>query len=243
MEAKWYESFFSGVAVEMWQRAISPAQTHAETDFLVDALRLPAGGRVLDVPCGHGRHSVVLAERGFRVTGADLSRDALEAAHASSAGVDWVLGDMRQLPWRAEFDGVFCFGNSFGYLEHEATLEFLLAVSRVLKPGGRFAIETGMAAESILPTLQSRRWYQLGDILFLSSNRYDTSESRLHIEYTFVRGGQSETRQASTACYTAAEIRRMLEGVGLRTVALYAGIDRKPYELGSPSLLLVSEKV
>ena len=91
---------------------------------------------------------------------------------------------MRELPWDAEFDGGLCFGNSFGLLDPEGARGFLVAVARTLKPGSRFAIETGMAAESILPHLQKTRWFRVGDIYILSENPYHPRESRLDIQYT-----------------------------------------------------------
>src|SRR5262249_31607601 len=155
--------------------------TAAEADFLERQLKMPRGGRILDVPCGMGRHSVEMAKRGYRVTGVDLSRECIEDARKSGAAarvdVAWRQADMRDLPWHAEFDGAFCFGNSFGYLEPAATRDFLRAASAALKPGARFALDYGLAAECILPRLREREWCQVGDILFLEENRYHPNES------------------------------------------------------------------
>src|SRR5437868_3960234 len=138
----WWRTFFSGLPVEMWLRVPTEEQTRAEVDFIEKVLRLGPGAKVLDVPCGGGRHSLELAARGHRVTGVDLSDDFLQAARAGAAArslpVAWEQREMTDLPWREEFDGAFCFGNSFGYLEDEANARFLAAVARALKPGGRF---------------------------------------------------------------------------------------------------------
>ena len=93
---------------------------------------------------------------------------------------------------------------------------FLSGVARALKPGARFVVETGMAAESILPNLEERMWYQIEDVLMTIEHRYQAQESCLDTEYTFVRAGKSETRQAKHWVYTVAEIRRMLERAGQR---------------------------
>ncbi|MGI9070636.1 MAG: SAM-dependent methyltransferase [Bryobacteraceae bacterium] len=77
---------------------------------------------------------------------------------------------MRELPWISEFDGAYCFGNSFCYLDRVNAAAFLDGIARALKPGGRFAVETGMAAESILPGLVKTRWFKAGDIFMLSKN-------------------------------------------------------------------------
>src|SRR5262245_29116386 len=190
LEFEWFEAFFKDVAVDCWVRAMVPATTIAETDFLEATFKAVRGGRLLDVPCGHGRHAVELANRGFRVTGVDLSEDALRLARLETSSVDWVRCDMRTLSWESEFDGAFCFGNSLAYLDHEEAGNFLWALSRALKPGSRLVIDTGMAAESILPTRQQKRWFRLGGMLMLSENRYVAEKSRLDIDYTFVHEGK-----------------------------------------------------
>ncbi len=251
MRNDWYEHFFSGVALDFWRNAVTYAmpagQTREEADFLVSALKLPPGGRVLDCPCGNGRHSLELAARGYRVTGIDLAAEFIAEAKgaAADAGVDaeFLEREMRALDADGEFDGAFCFGNSFGYLGHEGDGAFLAAIARTLKPGGRFALDTGLVAESLLPKLENRRWMQVGDILYLSVNRYEAAESRLDTEYTFIREGRRETREASYFIYTLAELRRMLSAAGLRPTEYYGGFDRRPYELGSQRLLLAAEKL
>lgn len=245
MESEWYKDFFRGVALDVWRGAVSPEQTRAEADFLEKVLEPSPGARLLDVPCGNGRHSLELASRGYRTTGVDIAEEFVREAKSQAASglqAEFLLGDMRHLPWQSEFDGAFCLGNSFGYTEHKGAVDFLSALSRTLKRGSRFALETGLAAESILPKLQERAWVQMGNILFLSARRYEAAESRLYIQYTFVCDGKQETREASQQVYTVAEIRRLLEQAGLGTLALYSSLDQQPYQLGSPRLLLVAEK-
>jgi SAM-dependent methyltransferase len=246
MQSEWYKHFFHGVALDVWRNAVAPEQTRAEADFLEKVLERSPGARLLDVPCGNGRHSLELASRGYRTTGVDIAEEFVHEAQSralSGLQAEFLLGDMRHLPWQSEFDGAFCFGNSFGYTEHTGTVDFVSALSRTLKRGSRFVLETGLAAESILPRLQERGWVQIDNILFLSARRYEAAESRLYIQYTFVRDGKQETREASQQVYTVAEIRRLLEQAGLRTLALYSSLDQQPYQLGSPRLILVAKKM
>jgi SAM-dependent methyltransferase len=246
MQNDWYKSFFTGVALDMWSNAMTPEITETEAGFLADVLELQPGSSVLDVPCGNGRHSIALAKRGYKVIGIDLAPQFIERAGAVAAAArvnpEFNCADMRELPPQAAFDAAFCFGNSFGYLDHAGTCVFLSAVAETLRTGARFVIETGIAAESILPKLQERSWTDVGDILFLSSRRYNVADSRLEIDYTFIRDGVRETRPAATYVYTVAEIRRMLEAVGLSVVSMYSTFDKRPYEFGSPRLLVVAQK-
>jgi SAM-dependent methyltransferase len=161
------------------------------------------------------------ASRGYSLTGVDSSQEFLAAARAATTfPIRWILGDMCDLPWSGEFDGVYCSGNSFGYLDAAGAARFLAAVMRVLKPGGRFVMDTGMAAESILPTLGTGRSHRLGDMIVLSENRYYPAESRLDIDYTFIQNGKVETHPTTSYCFTVGEICRMHMAAGLEVLEL-----------------------
>jgi SAM-dependent methyltransferase len=243
MQSDWQGAFFRGVALDAWRRIINPEMTCTEADFLERAFDVGPGAQLLDVPCGNGRHSIELAGRGYRMTGLDLSEEFIaEARNATSLAVRWVRADMCSLPWVSEFDGAYCLGNSFGYLAWEQARQLLAAVARGLKPGARFVMDTGMAAESILPSLARTGWFRLGDILMLRENRYHPAESRFDIDYTFVRGGAIETRPTMSYLFTAGELCRMHREAGLRPLELLGSTDAEPYQIGSPRLILVSAK-
>ena len=242
MKSEWFETFFQGPAVDFWTRAMTPAFTLADVDFLEKALEVNPGARLLDIPCGNGRHSIELGRRGYRTTGIDLSDEFLAAARAE-LDADWRSGDMRALQLEpSTFDGAFCFGNSFGYLDHTGVAAFLSALAGALKPGAKLVIETGMTAESILPTMVQKRWHRLGDLMILSENRYDPWESCLHVDYTFVRGSVIETRPTVHYVFTSAELRRMLDAAGFDTLSLHGGVAGEPYQLGSPRLIIIARR-
>jgi SAM-dependent methyltransferase len=243
MQSDWQETFFRGVALDAWRRIVNPEMTRTEVEFLERALDVGTGAQLLDVPCGNGRQAIELARRGYGMTGLDLSEEFLaEARSATALAVRWVRADMRSLGWVSEFDGAYCLGNSFCYLAWEETRQFLAGVARALKPGARFVVDTGMAAESILPAPARTRWFRLGDILMLSESRYDAAQSRLDIDYTFVRGGEVETRPTSSCVFTAGELGRMHREAGLRPLELLGSTNAEPYQIGSPRLILVSAR-
>ena len=245
-ESEWWRGFFSGVAVDLWLRFTSDQLTRDETDFIESILRLEPGSHVLDVPCGGGRHSIEMSRRGHKPTGVDLSADFLKAARAQSSEkrleVEWHQREMTDLPWRSEFDGAFCFGNSFGYLDDAGNARFLAAVFQALKPGAWFVLDTGMTAESIFPSFQERRWFQVGDILFLINGRYDHATGRMETEYTFIRDGKSEVRPASTRVPAYRDLCGMLEAAGFAGCEAYSSLAREPFRLGSQRLLLVAAR-
>ncbi len=248
MQPEWFETFFQSVAVEFWNRAIPPSHTLMEVDFLEQALAPPPGASLLDIPCGSGRHSVELARRGYRMTGIDLSADFLSLARAGAVEaqvqVDLRHGDMRGPGLAAQtFDGAFCFGNSFPYLDRPGVTAFLAALSRAIRPGGKLVIDTGCAAESILPTLVPQRWHRFDDIIVISRASYIASASRLDINYTFIQGGKIETRPSSSYVFTIAELTRMLAEAGFDVGSRNSGFAGERYELGSPRLVLTAQRV
>jgi SAM-dependent methyltransferase len=242
----WYEGFFEGLVLDLWREAIPPEHTRAECDFLERELGLRPGDPVLDVPCGDGRHAALMASRGYRLTGVDFSAGQIAAARRRPApdgpAVEWIQAEMRDLPWEARFAAAYCLGNSFGYLDPPGTRAFLSAVGRSLRPGGRFAMDTGMAAECILPRFEPHQRAQVGDILFVEENRYRVEESCIETTYTLTRGDQSVTRTGLQWVFTLREIRELFAGAGLTVVACYGSPERAPMALGTPCMVLVAEK-
>ena len=149
---------------------------------------------------------------------------------------------MRELPSQEEFDGAFCFGNSFGYLDDEGNPNFLKAVARVMKPGARFILDAPAVAECLLPAFQERRWFEIGGITFLSNSRYDHEQGRTFTEYTFIRDGKVDKRPASQRIYTYSDLVRLLGEAGFETISSYGSLNEEPFKLGSQRLLIVAQK-
>jgi SAM-dependent methyltransferase len=240
------ETFFSGLFVEVWRDVMPEEVTAREADFLVQQLKLSPGARVLDVPCGVGRHSCALAARGFALTGVDLSSACLREAHTLAArkgvSVAWEHRDMSDLPWDGVFDGAFAMGNSFGYADDPHDARFLRAVARALKPGGSFVLDYPAVAEALLPHYQERTWLQIGDTLFLRAGRYDPAAGRIDTEYTLIRDGNRETKQWTQRVYTFREFCRLVTDAGFTDLQAFASISREPFKLGSQGLLLTATK-
>lgn len=246
MQTNWWENFFHGVALDFWRAVVSDEQTRGEADFIQKQLQLSAGASVLDVPCGNGRLSIELARRGFLLTGVDIAGEFIAEARmkSSAAGVpiDWYERDMRELPWTGEFDGAFCFGNSFGYLDDNGNADFLKAVSKALRPGARFVVDSGAIAECLLPAFQEHRSMEVGGITLVAVSRYDHAQGRLFTEYSFVRDGLTDKRPSSQRVYTYHELAGLLGEAGLEPVSAYSSVAEEPFKLGTHRLLLVSEK-
>jgi len=242
----WWSTFFSGLFVELWLKFPTPEMTRAEADLIEKELDLPPGSKLLDIPCGGGRHAVELARRGYQVTGVDISPEFLEHARASvaasSSSVHLEEREMRDLPWRSHFDGAYCVGNSFAYLDDAGNEAFLRSVFDALAPGGRFVLETGVVLESILMGFEKRAWYEVDGLYFLAARRHEALEGRLHVDYTIIRGERVESRPASYRTYSYRELAALLDRTGFRILASRGAAGTEPYSTGERGLRLILEK-
>jgi len=239
----WYRTFFEGPALDFWRAVTTHEFTREQATSIRGALGLVPGERILDVPCGNGRLALALAAQGMRASGVDLAADfvteARRNARERALEVDFLLGDMRELPWKSEFDAAFCVGNSFGYLEHEGNLEFLAAIARALVPGGRFLLEYPMVAEISLTRPEERDWIDFGGIRMHADSTYDVERSRIDTTYTFERGGELVAREASYQVYTCRELLEILHAAGFASAELWGDLAGTRFARGTSDVLYV----
>jgi ubiquinone/menaquinone biosynthesis C-methylase UbiE len=244
----WYADFFDEDYLRIYGPDLSEERTEQETDHIVERLALPPGSKVLDLCCGHGRHSIALAERGFQVTGQDLSAVFLEKARADAAEagvlVRWVHGDMRQVPFEKEFDAAINMFSAFGYLESEEEDQKVLnQVHRALKPGGQFLLETIHRAW-LIRNFESRGWHIGAEgVVVLEERQFNLLTGRNQVTVTLIdHDGARHLRQHAMRIYSAAELVRMVAQTGLTVEAAYGALDGRELTLDSNRLVLLARR-
>jgi SAM-dependent methyltransferase len=216
-------------------------------DFVLGRLRLPAGARILDLPCGYGRHAALLARRGFRVVGVDLSPAMLAEArrrYAEGPRLRFRRADMRHIAYRDEFDAVVNLYTSFGYFTPAQNVAALRRMARALRPGGRLLIDHRDPDYDV--DLPRRLWYRTGRKRFVLEERHFDRRTRItDSTQLIVIAGQRWVAQKTLRFqeFSLPQWRRMLRRVGLRFLRAYSGYDGRPYRAGSTGrLILVAEK-
>jgi SAM-dependent methyltransferase len=228
-----------------WQ---TPETTGREVTFLCARLGLAPPARILDLCCGHGRHSLELARRGYQVTGLDRSDSALARARAvadtEGLTVRWIQADMRDLPPAGEFDGCLSWFSAFGLLEDDAEdQKVLLAVGTALRPGGRLLIDV-LNHAWLMRNFQPRGWIAAPAGGTLHEERtFDllTGRNVIKATATFPGGERVEVTHALRV-YTLAELVRMLGAAGLRVLGTWGGVDGSTCTLSSRRLLVLAER-
>jgi len=138
----WFADWFGEEYIALYPHRDEREAT-AAVDLFLRRARPPAGGRVLDLACGAGRHLRVLRERGLRAVGLDLSAALLRRARSVAADLPLARGDMRTLPFAGgSLDAVTSFFTSFGYFsEPEEDRKVLQETRRVLSTRGALLID------------------------------------------------------------------------------------------------------
>lgn len=139
----WFKNWFNSSYYHQLYFNRDEKEAAAFIDKLIAFLQPPPYSIMLDVACGKGRHSIQLAQKGFDVTGIDISEDSIhEALQHERQNLHFYVHDMR-LPFRINYyDYAFNFFTSFGYFntrrEHDNAIR---TIAQSLKPQGIFVMD------------------------------------------------------------------------------------------------------
>lgn len=229
----WWDDFFTGPWEQFHLGFATPEQSEKEARQIVKLLDVAPGGRLLDAPCGPGRHARVLARDGYRVTGIDLNAALLEEAKKGGETVTWVRSDLRQMNLTpASFEAAYCFWGSFGFFDDAGDRAFAAAVARALVPGGRFCIDVP-TIEALARLFTDRSWREAGSVLTLEERAYEPRTGRIEAKWTFLRDGERVTKPMSFRLYSAHELCEQLTSAGFSDVQLYESLDGRPWHLAT----------
>lgn len=225
---------------------------------------------ILDCACGTGGHALALAQRGYRVTGADISAQMIARAHANAqrAGlaIPFAVARFQDLysTFNAQFDAVVCLGNSLPHvLTDAAALESLLNMRGCLRSGGAL----------ILHNLNyDKRWKEKPRWFAVNSGPLENRETLVwrFADYSEERGAGSEAQMTTSHAsritfnialftkdeqgawsvdvqstpqrpYRQSEIEMLLRRAGFREIAFYGNLQGDPFDADrSPDLVAVA---
>jgi SAM-dependent methyltransferase len=223
-------------------------QTVREAEFVSNALQAEPGAEILDVGCGYGRHAIELVQRGFNVTGLDLSLPLLiraaDEAQRRALSVNFVHADMREMAFEKQFDGAYSMLTSFGYFDEETNLRVAERIGRALKPGRRFLLDV-VNRDYVVADLPVRVWWEGTGCVVLEEVDFNFHTSRINTHRSIVfEDGRQVEQELSVRAYSLHEIGRLLRQAGFRVIDVSGGLAVRGQFFGaaSRSLLIVAEK-
>ena len=244
-ESKWWKDFFNEHYIKTY--AHIETGTSKEVQGILKFLDLKPKAKLLDLCCGYGRHCIELSQKGFRITGYDLSRFFIErackSAQALGLKIDFVEGDMRKIPFEEEFDACINMFTSFGFFEREEDdSKVLRGVNKALKPGGKFLLDT-INREYLIRNFQARRWVKRGDFVMLEESFFDLFSNRIETTRTLIfEDNKRREYSISLRTYTLSEMIDLLNEANFTLEGVHGDFELREYGLDSPRMILISTK-
>jgi SAM-dependent methyltransferase len=244
---QWFEELFNDDYGRTLPK-LRDAYLAREVKFIEDALGCDKGATILDLGCGPGEQAVALAARGYEVIGIDLSlamlaRAADEAAEKNQR-INFLQGDMRDLTFDEAFDGIYCWGTTFGYFDDAKNMEVVQKIHKALRRGGRFLLDI-YNRDYVVPRTPSMVWFEGEGCVCMDEVHVNAITSRLQVKRTMMmEDGRQREIDYSIRLYALHELGKLLHECGFR-VAEASGDTSTPgsyFGSESPRLLILAEK-
>lgn len=250
MTNDWYRYAFSKEYISIYShRNIAEAQDCV--DLILRSIDIPSQSKIADVPCGAGRHSMIFAERSYKVTGIDLSKDLLQSASQemsdrSEICLNFIRSDIRYLPLKDNtFELVTNLFSSIGYFQSESeNFNTIKELVRICKHGGYFVIDFMNA-----PVIESN----------LVPENEKTTESGIHVrDVRHIGGTPKRVNKTSTITFpdgtvkvvnesvrlfTKDDLVEILNSVQVNILQIYGDYSGSAWTEQSPRLILISQKL
>jgi len=243
----WWEELFNDDYVRATEK-VTDEYIAREVRFIEESLGVEDGGALLDLACGAGRHAVELARQGYEVVGFDLSLPMLaragEEAQDRHAKLNFVQGDMREMAFDEQFDGVYCWNTSFGYFEEDKNAQVIDRVHRALKGGGLFLLDV-INRDFLVRQSPSLAWFEGDGCVCMDEMSIDFITSRMKVKRTMMLDdGRSREIEYSIRVYSLYELGRVLHEHGFKVREVSGGLAAPGVFFGgeSPRVIVLAEK-
>lgn len=248
-KTEWFEKedFWSNYGPIMFDAA-RWAEAPAVADSVCKIAGLGKGASVLDAGCGPGRISVELAARGLEVTGVDLIQSELDAAaeSASAEGVDLELikADLRSFTSEKKFDCAINLYTSFGYCDTiEEDVRILKSIYNSVRDDGFFILEN-ISREIAVKDFTEGEWFERSGKTVLTDFGVVGAWEGLRSRWILIdnKTGERIEHEFIQRLYSAVELKRIMLGIGFKSVEIYGDFDFSPYNQNARTMVIVARK-
>ncbi len=242
MKKKWYESWFDSPFYHILYKDRDMEEAANFIDTLIDFLQPDKDSKIMDLACGKGRHAFQLAEKGFDVTGLDLSPQSIYTAKKKCLpNLQCAVHDMR-IPYKiGYFDYVFSFFTSFGYFDEvKDDIAVLKSVYQNLKEGGYYILDF-LNERQVTKKLKAYEEKLIDGITFKISKKTENGFVYKNIQFTFEETPYSFTERVRLIDET--EMKHLFQQSNLKIIHTFGDYQLGNFEAAnSPRLIIIAQK-
>lgn len=234
---QWFASWFDTPYYHILYKDRDHEEAQAFMDTLINYLNLPEHGKILDLACGKGRHSIYLNSLGYDVTGADLSESSIDyAKQFENERLHFKLHDMCE-PFGEQFDAVFNLFTSFGYFEKEEdNLKTIKAIKSNLNDFGLGVIDF-MNVNYVLENLVEENIKTVDGITF-KQKRY-MENGYLIKDISFEIKNESFNYQERVKAFTLNDFEKLFEEAGCYLLDIFGDYKLHKYDSQASERLIM----
>jgi ubiquinone/menaquinone biosynthesis C-methylase UbiE len=215
-----------GSYLEEHKEYFSPKRLQKDADFLVKALKLKKGDKILDIACGNGRHSIELKKRGYNVDGLDFSSYlvsvAKKQAEKENLKMNFYAQDIHKINLEKKYNKIYLFFSEFGVFDADKALK---NISKIMKKNGLLFLDC--------------------DNIFRVVN-YLKENSQAPYKFDFIKmeliAGKEHSGKG-VRYYTFSELEKMLKDNNFLVSTVYGNYDMEKLNINSQRMIVVGKKM
>lgn len=234
---QWYASWFDSPFYHILYQDRDHSEAHQFMDNLTQYLNIPEKGKILDLACGKGRHSIYLNSLGYDVTGLDLSENSI--AYAKQFENDTLHFDVHCMchPYQHEFDAVFNLFTSFGYFDKEEdNLDTIKAIKEDLNEFG-FGVIDFMNTDQVIANLVPEDVKTVNGIDF-HQKRY-VKDGYIIKDIDFEYEGEAHAFQERVQAFSLSDFEAMFEEAGVYLLDVFGDHKLRKFQKGTSERLVM----
>jgi len=227
-------------------------RTDEEINGVIKLCQLKKKDAVLDCPCGYGRHSVSLAQKGLKVTGCDINSEFLKICQEKKSSLNLenfqtMRCKMQDLKIKNKYNAVINMFYSFGFFEDEKeNIQTARNFYNSLKNDGKFLMHTHVTVpkfkKKLIKEFELRNLKSGGKLELYRFFNEKTKREDGRWTVISPEGERKEMTHYSVRIYDTKEYTELCKEAGFKDVKFYGDWQGSPYKDESDLLIAVAEK-
>lgn len=245
MKNDWFEDWFNTDEYLNVYKHRNETDAEDHIKLILKTVSLNDDAKILDMACGSGRHSIMLARKGYDITAVDLSSNLLSVAKANAAKeklkINFIQSDIRTFDTPQKFDLIINLFTSFGYFDTDAeNFSVLKKAYDYIKKDGYFVLDyfnTNYLTNNLIAYSKE----QMGNSEFIQERKIE--EQRVVKKISIIKNGITKEFEESVRMYDKNELAKVLINIGFdiyKTFGDFLGSDFNV--INSPRVIFICRK-